>query len=155
MSTAFISYSTKDSHLALGLHSAMTMAGINTFLAEISIEPGERWSEVIFESLAKSDWVFFLASKNSISSVAVQQELGASLSHKKTIIPLLIDISPEELPQGIDKHQAIDVRSSPEKLHSVISKIAEKIKVDQFWAGVIVGAIVVGLIVLIAKSRSA
>lgn len=152
MSTAFISYSTKDSRLALGLHSAMTMAGISTFLAEISIEAGKKWSEVIFESLAKSDWVFFLASKNSISSPAVQQELGASLSHNKQIIPLLIDITPEELPQGVDKHQAIDIRSSPEKLHAVISEIAKKIKVDEFWAGVIVGAILVGLMVLVAKS---
>jgi hypothetical protein len=128
------------------------MAGIQTFLAEISIEPGKNWTEEIFDNLQKSDWIFFIASKNSISSAAVQQELGASLIQKKTIIPLLIDITPAELPGWVGNHQAIDIKSSPEVLHDAIAAVAEKIKVDKFWAGVIVGAIVIGLIVLISRS---
>ena len=152
MTAAFISYSVKDDHLAKGLYSAMTMAGIETFLAGISIDPGNNWTDTIFEKLNKSDWVFFLASKNSCNSQAVQQELGASLIQKKTIIPLLVDITPEELPGWVGNHQAIDLRSSPELLRKTIGQIAEKIKIDKFWAGVIVGAIVVGLLVLIAKS---
>jgi hypothetical protein len=132
----------------------MSMAGIETFLAGISIEAGEKWTEVIFSNLDKSDWVFFLASKNSCNSHAVQQEIGASLIQKKTIIPLLVDIPPEELPGWVGNHQAIDLKSSPELLHLAIAKIAEKIKVDKFWAGVIVGAIVIGLLVLISKSKT-
>ena len=72
--------------------------------------------------------------------------------HKKTIIPLLIDILPEELPGWVGNHQAIDLKSSPEVLHATISQIAEKIKIDKFWAGVIVGAIIIGLLVLMSKS---
>lgn len=151
MSSAFISYSVKDEQLARSLYSAITMAGIETFLASISIEPGSRWTTAIFKNLEQADWIFFLASKNSISSAAVQQELGASLVQKKTIIPLLIDISPEELPGWVGSYQAIDLKSSPEKLHDAISKIAEKIKVDKFWAGLIVGAIIIGLLMLIVK----
>ena len=152
MSSAFISYSVKDEHLARGLYSATSMAGIETFLASISIEPGSKWTDVIFDKLDTADWVFFLASKNSITSPAVQQELGASLMQKKTIIPLLIDILPEELPGWVGNHQAIDLKSSPEVLHATISQIAEKIKIDKFWAGVIVGAIIIGLLVLMSKS---
>jgi len=152
MGSAFISYSVKDERLAKGLYSAISLAGIETFLASISIEPGRKWTDVIFEQLEKADWVFFLASKNSVNSPAVQQELGASLIQKKTIIPLLVDIAPEDLPGWVGGHQAIDLKSSPEVLHEAISKIAEKIKIDKFWAGVIVGAIVIGLLVLIAKS---
>ncbi|UTW44159.1 toll/interleukin-1 receptor domain-containing protein [bacterium SCSIO 12696] len=152
MTSAFISYSVQDEHMAKGLHKMTSMAGIETFLAGISLEPGSNWTETIFKNLEQSEWVFFLATKNSVSSAAVQQELGASLVQKKTIIPVLIDITPEELPGWVGKHQAIDIKSSPELLHSVIEKIAEKIKVDKFWAGVIVGALVVGLIALVAKS---
>jgi len=151
MSSAFISYSTEDEHLARGLYNSTSMAGIETFLAPISIDTGSRWTNVLFERLEKSKWIFFLASKKSIKSPSVQQELGASLIQKKTIIPLLVDITPEDLPGWIGCHQAIDLRSSPEKLHASITKIAEEIKVDQFWTGVIVGAIVVGLIVLLTK----
>ncbi|GJM04468.1 MAG: hypothetical protein DHS20C09_04590 [marine bacterium B5-7] len=152
MNSVFISYSSQDSKLARGLFSAATMAGIETFLAEISIEPGKNWTKEIFDNLSDSEWVFFLASQSSIKSAAVQQELGASLAQKKILIPLLIDIPPEDLPGWIDRAQAIDLASSPEVLHLTISKIAEKIKVDKFWAGVIVGIIVAGLAILIAKS---
>ncbi|MFT6405919.1 MAG: hypothetical protein ACJAVI_005898 [Candidatus Azotimanducaceae bacterium] len=152
LTTAFISYSVKDEKLAKGLYSATSMAGIKTFLAGISIEPGNRWTETIFENLEKSDWVFFLASKNSCCSHAVQQEIGASLIQKKTIIPLLVDIKAEELPGWVGSHQAIDLKTSPELLHAAIAAIAEKIKVDKFWAGVLVGVIIVGLAVLIADS---
>lgn len=152
MSSAFISYSVKDENLARGLYSATSLAGIETFLASISIDPGSNWTDEIFNKLDKADWVFFIASKNSISSSAVQQEIGASLIQKKTIIPLLIDISPQELPGWVGNHQAIDINASPELLYTAIAKIAEKIKVDQFWVNVIAAAIVIGLLVLIAKS---
>lgn len=129
------------------------MAGIKTFLAEVSLEPGSKWTPVIFDNLKSADWIFFLASKSSTQSAAVQQELGASLIQGKTIIPVLIDITPAELPGWIGNHQAVDLKSSPETLRVKISQIAEKIKVDQFWAGLIFGAIIVGLIVLLSKSH--
>ena len=152
MTSAFISYSVQDEHIAKGLYKMTSMAGIKTFLAGISLEPGSNWTESIFKNLEESQWVFFLATKNSVSSAAVQQELGASLAQKKTIIPVLIDITSEELPGWVSQHQAIDIKSSPENLHAIIGKIAEKIKVDKFWAGVIVGALIIGLCVLVAKS---
>lgn len=153
MATAFISYSVKDEHLAKSLHTMISMAGIDTFLAGISITPGANWTDAIFKHLDEAKWVFFLATKNSIGSAAVQQELGASLIQEKNIIPILIDVNPEELPGWIGNHQAIDINSDPELLHQKIEAIAEKIQVDKFWAGVIVGAIIVGLGVLIAKSK--
>lgn len=152
MSSAFISYSTKDEALAQKLYSLISMAGIETFLASISIDPGSNWTDVIFEKLEKADWVFFLATKSACESQAVQQEIGASLIQKKTIIPVLIDITPEQLPGWVGNHQAISLKDSPEVLHATIERIAEKIKVDKFWAGIIVGILLAALVFLIAKS---
>ena len=152
MTSAFISYSAQDEQLAKNLYSATKLAGIETFLAGISINPGSSWTEEIFDHLEKATWVFFLATKNSISSPAVQQELGASLVKKKTIIPLLIDINPGELPGWVGAYQAIDLRSGPDVLHKTLEQIAEKIKIDKFWAGIIMGAIIVGLLVLVTRS---
>lgn len=154
MSSAFISYSVKDEEIAQNIYSLASLAGIDTFLASISIEPGSRWTEVIFEKLDKANWVFFLASKNSCESSAVQQEIGASLIQKKTIIPILLDITPEELPGWVGNHQAISLKDSPEMMHQAIESIAEKIKVDKFWAGVIVGILVAVLAVLLIKSSN-
>ncbi|MDD4957338.1 MAG: toll/interleukin-1 receptor domain-containing protein [Candidatus Omnitrophica bacterium] len=152
MVNSFISYAVEDKEMAEKLHYAMTRAGIETFMAGISIEPGERWTEVIFEKLREAKWVFFLASKISCDSKAVQQELGGALVQQKTIVPLLIDISPEELPGWIDRHQAIDIKQAPEKLHKAIENVAERIKIDKFWAGVVVGALVFLLILYLKES---
>lgn len=152
MSSVFISYSVKDEPLARSLHSIISLAGVETFLAGISIEPGSDWTREIFKNLEGAKWVFFLASKNSIKSAAVQQEIGASLAQRKTIIPILIDITPKELPAWAIKHQSLDINSSPEILHSLIERIAEKIQADKFWSGVIVGAIIIGLCISLNKA---
>lgn len=149
MTSAFISYSRKDEGIAKQLHRAMTCMGIPTFMAGISIEPGEQWTKKIFNSLKDANWVFFIASKNSCNSPAVQQELGASLIQQKIIIPILIDITPDELPGWVNRHQAIDPKQAPEILHKTLEVVAEKIKTDKFWAGVIVGALVIWLIFLL------
>ena len=143
MPSAFISYSSKDEEIAEILHRFLEQAGIGTFMAAVSIEPGKKWSEAIFENLSKATWVFFLATRNSCESQFVQQELGAALATDKTIIPLLVDISPEELPGWVDRHQAIDIRESPESFRTTIEKISEKSKEDKFWFGVIFAAVVV------------
>ena len=149
MTSAFISYSVKDEQIAEQLYGAMTRMGIATFMAGISIEPGKKWTQTIFNNLKSANWVFFIASKNACESQAVQQELGASLIQEKTIIPILIDITPEELPGWINRYQAIDPKQAPEILHKTIETIAEKIKIDKFWAGVTLGAILVILCCLL------
>ena len=151
MTSAFISYSAKDERIAAQLHHALRMAGIETFMAGISIEPGKKWTEEIFSNLKDAGWVFFLATKNSCASQSVQQELGASLVQAKTIIPVLIDIEAKELPGWVDRHQAIDFKKAPEQLHASIAKIAEQIKIDKFWAGFAVGALIVFFALLLRK----
>jgi len=53
MPNAFISYSSKDEELAMQLHGVLKIAGIDTFIAAISIAPGANWTEAIFENLNK------------------------------------------------------------------------------------------------------
>ena len=151
MHNAFISYSSKDEEIAMQLHGVLKMAGIDTFMAALSIAPGTNWAEAIFDNLAKANWVFFLATKNSCESQAVQQELGASLASKKSIIPILVDIEAEELPGWVDRYQAIDIHKAPEVLRSTIENISEKIKVDKFWSGVVIGALIIFFIMAVKK----
>ena len=151
MTSAFISYSVRDEEIARKLYNAMTRMGIKAFMAGISISPGEKWTKSIFDNLCASEWVFFLASKSSCESKFVQQELGGALIQKKTIIPILFDITPEDLPGWLSRYQAIDLKQDPEVLHNTIEKISEKIKVDKFWTGIIIGALVIGLIVFLKE----
>lgn len=156
MPHAFISYSSKDEETAEILHRVLETAGIDTFMAALSIEPGKNWSETILENLSKATWVFFLATRNSCESQTVQQELGAAVATDKTIISLLVDISPEKLPGWVDGYQAVDIRKSPELLRATIEDISEQIKVDNLWSGVIVTAIAVFVLMALEnKSRPA
>ena len=117
MSKVFISYSTQDEDIAQQIHCALDRVGAEPFLASLSLQPGVNWTEEIFNNLKSAEWVFFIATQSSCSSPAVQQELGASLSQNKNIIPILIDISPSELPGWVGKHQAIDARKDSGQLH--------------------------------------
>lgn len=146
MSSAFISYSTQDEALARRLYQALSNVGVKTFLASISIQPGMNWTQEIFNNLRASDWVFFVASKAACSSHAVQQEIGASLIQEKHIIPILVDIAPEELPGWVGQHQAIDARHGGERLSETIAAIGQKVREQKFWSGVILGGIAVALL---------
>ncbi len=146
MSKVFISYSAKDENIAKQLHGALSLVGAEPFLASLSLKPGENWTEEIFKNLKAAQWVFFIATKSSCSSSTVQQELGASLIQNKHIIPILVDISPSELPGWIGNYQAIDARKDAGQLHATIDAIGQKIRDDKFWTGVILGGIAVALL---------
>lgn len=151
MTTAFISYSTKDELLAQNIHASLEAVGVKTFIASSSIKAGEEWNDIIFQNLREAQWVFFLASKNSCASTAVQHEIGASLIKKKNIIPVLIDIDIEELPPWTKKFQAINIADGMEKLEPVFVNIAKKVRSEKFVAGIILGALAVGLICMVKK----
>ncbi len=142
MTNVFISYSSKDGKTASWLYSEMTKAGIKTFMADVSIKAGAKWSEVILSNLKSSQWVFFIASKNANNSHAVQQELGAALIQDKIIIPIIIDMEPEDLPAWIQGFQAIDIKKAPQKIYQTIREIAETIQNNKFLAGATIAIIV-------------
>ncbi|WMJ09633.1 toll/interleukin-1 receptor domain-containing protein [Nitrosomonas sp. sh817] len=154
MTHIFISYSSKDESIARQLYSAISGLGIEPFLASISLQPGSQWSKEILSSLKKAQWVLFLASESACQSQAVQQELGAAVISGKEIIPIILDIEPEQLPAWIKELQAIDIRNgNVEELREVLKGIANKIRWDQVTTALLIGAII-GVIAGVMLSRA-
>ncbi|BCK87392.1 hypothetical protein MIZ01_1170 [Sideroxyarcus emersonii] len=152
MTDVFISYSTKDSQIAQQIHTSLSLAGVKTFMAELSIDPGAKWSEEIIKNMRSSQWVLFLASKAAIKSPAVQQEVGAAIFSGKTVIPVIWEISPEELPAWAKEQQAVDMRNGNiESLQPIFHKIAQTVRSNDFMAGVVVAALFFGFLYLITK----
>lgn len=110
MIDCFVSYTMQDAPLAGFLQQQLESAGVRTFIAPIRIRPGARWSEEIRTRLDESSVVFFLASQAACRSPSVMMEIGAAWAKGKTIIPIIWDMAPEELPGWMKERQAIDLR---------------------------------------------
>jgi len=130
MPEIFISYSTKDSMAARNLYNFLSLAGVNAFLADISLKPGVRWKDDILANLKESKWFLFLATPHSCGSDAVKHEIGAALVLNKNLVPILIGIKPIELPDWVKDKQAIDA-NNPEQVQQFLTNLAAQIRSER------------------------
>jgi hypothetical protein len=158
----FISYSSADLELARFAHEHLKKQGLESFMAEISLQPGQRWSEAILSNLRASDWVILLASQKACASPYVQQEFGVALGStigaiggaSKTIVPVIWDMEPSKLPGWMSHFQALDLRKNLlTGIGPSLDEIARRIHAKKQQGALVVGALVAGLILLAASER--
>lgn len=146
MTDVFISYSTADERIARFVHDHMTAEDLRVFLASVSLKPGDRWTPEVFRNLNAAKWVIFLASRAACASPYVLQELGVALAGQKTLIPVIWDIRPAELPGWVNQHQALDLAGRTfEDLRSEVVEIARRIKQDKAKGLLAFGLLIAGL----------
>jgi hypothetical protein len=146
MPDCFISHSSNDKRLAGLVREELERHGVKTFLAPISLQPGERWSPAILENLRASNWVLVLASKAACSSAFVNQEIGAALLTSKTLVPIVWDVSPSELPGWLAQFQALDLRNATvAQLRQHVAAIAKRISQEKARGWLILGSLLAGL----------
>jgi TIR domain len=162
MPDVFISYSSADVALARFAYDHLKKLEVETFMAEISLQPGQRWSEAILSNLRASDWVILLASEKACASPYVQQEFGVALGStigaiggaSKTIVPVVWDMDPSKLPGWMSSFQAIDLRKNLlTGIGPNLDAIAARIHAKKQQGALVVGALVAGLILLAASER--
>ena len=112
MTEVFISYSIAEKKLAELIYDKAEKIGFEVFMASVSQKPGDLCTDTILDNLNEADIVIFLASKKACKSSYVQQEIGAAINDDKWLIPILIDITPEELPGWSKDYYAIDYRTA-------------------------------------------
>ncbi|RWY52328.1 toll/interleukin-1 receptor domain-containing protein [Mucilaginibacter gilvus] len=71
----FISYSFKDKVFARKLNEGLRLRGVSTFLWENDAPGGKPLKKIMSENIQRYDTLLFIASENSIKSVACQYEL--------------------------------------------------------------------------------
>jgi hypothetical protein len=146
MPDVFISYSTKDEELAQFVRNHLESGGLSVFLASISLNPGERWTPKIVEQLRGSEWVCLLASKDALASANVQMEAGAAIFGNKKLVPIMWNVSPDDLPRWISDYQGIIVNGATmENLGLQVAQLAWRIKADKTKGLLVLGAVVAGL----------
>jgi len=146
MPDVFISFSAADQQIAGFVHDHLEAQGISVFSAAVSINPGQQWTPQVFENLTSAKWVVFLASRAACASPYVQQEVGAAIVGKKTLIPIVWDMDVNQLPGWVAHYQVLNLNGKTfEDLKNEIIAIARRLKQDQMQGLVLFGLIFAGI----------
>ena len=119
--TIFVSYARADSEVALKLAGDLKTAGVNVWLDQLDIAPGERWDRAVEEALERSKRLLVILSPTSVGSDNVMDEVSYAIDEKKDIVPIMIERC--RLPLRMRRFQfidfAVEYTSSLKKLLSI------------------------------------
>lgn len=155
MPDCFISYCRADEKFATHVYKELRLHRLTAFLARLSLRPGQNWTEEVWRNLRGSGWFLFLASKKACKSAYVQQELGGALAAQKTLIPIVWDIDPSELPGWMNQKHALDLRGhSVEQIRQKIEELADEFRSRKTKGNLVALGVVGGLLLLAAATAS-
>lgn len=103
----FFSYSRADAKFALRLGEDLREAGMDIWIDQLDIPPGETWDEEIQKALENAACLLIILSKTSVESDNVLNEINYALETKKQVIPILIENDLRK-PFNINRLQHID-----------------------------------------------
>lgn len=122
---AFISYSNKDEEIAMRFREVLVVNGVDVWIDQLSILPGQRWQETIEAAIRSCSHIVVLLSENSIDSSEVEAEWGLGLSLGKTVVPILLD--DVALPYRLRSVQSLNLRAlGIEKVLSQLLRVLPK-----------------------------
>lgn len=146
MPDCLVIYSSHDQQLADFVASQLHAQDLEVSMAPLPTAPGDQWSVTVKQNLLSSAWVVFLASVEACKSTYVQQELGKALGASKRVVPVVWDMSPNQLPNWTSQYSVLNLRSiSFEDLKNRIKQIALQINQSGPIGLLILGAILFGL----------
>jgi len=105
----FISYSSTDHWIASKVREDIGKLGVEVFLDRREIESGDEIDEQIRRHLREADEILLLVSPAALRSHWVMMEVGAARMLGKRLVPILVNVSPNELPEPINRHLARDI----------------------------------------------
>ena len=105
----FVSHSSKDKWAARRVAKDIEELGHTVFLDEKDITTGESIDASIRTHLKSSEHFLILLSPASLNSQWVLLELGGALALEKTIVPILLYVGANEIPNAINLKLARDI----------------------------------------------
>ena len=94
----FISHSSRDQGLVISLANLLSKFGVEVFVAEWYLSPGQRLDDKVFGQIEKSDCVVALLTREGIRSNWVHEEIGYSLRSNRPIVPIVEKgVAPKDL----------------------------------------------------------
>jgi hypothetical protein len=147
----FLSHSSQDKNLVMALARLLEKFGVEFFVAEWYLSPGERLDKKVLDAIRGYDCMVVLLTPNGMRSNWVHQEIGAALQAGKPVIPIV------EKGTGAQDLAALNGREyieyDPHQPEQALTKAAAfvgslKPKKDRQQAALVAGAIVAFLLLL-------
>jgi tetratricopeptide (TPR) repeat protein len=104
----FLSYASPDENDAARIHEAIVAAGGSAFFSKRDITPGANFAERIREELQSARELWLLVTPNSLNRGWVLTEWGAAWALGMKIVPILLRVAPEQLPELLRSLQCVD-----------------------------------------------
>jgi hypothetical protein len=123
----FISYSHKDEELAKELRQLLEARDLKCFMSSMDIRSGDPWAEAIRDALVDAQELLLVITPDSIKSRWVMCEGGAGWALGKRMVPALLEVEPDLLPEPIKRHQAKKIDTATQR-ESLAKEIAERLR---------------------------
>lgn len=111
--SVFLSYSRDDANFAWDVALTLRELGIDLWMDQLDIAPGEHWDRAIHAALKECTHMLVVHSSSSFTSNNVWDEWSYFLNRRKPVVPLIIE--PVELPFRLERVQYIDFVNLPFK----------------------------------------
>ncbi len=124
----FLSYAAKDSEIARDLASRLTKNGLEVWLAEDHVYPGDNAHLKIGEALEDSDAMVVLLSPDAVKSPQVLNEIGFALGarqFKNKLVPVLVRPT-NRVPWILRKMQVIRAKRNLKETGKEIAKALKR-----------------------------
>ena len=130
MAKIFISYSSKDSALAMDLAHRFQKVGMNVFTDKYPGKGAKRgitpFIDRRLDNLRVSDEFVVLLTENAITDTQIGFEIGAALSLRKKITSIVVGVDAEKLPPPLKPQVSIQYA----EIESYLSKLKKKSRVS-------------------------
>jgi nucleoside 2-deoxyribosyltransferase len=112
----FLSHSQRDAALAQKIAHGLRDEGLQVWLPEEELLPGDNWAEGISRALDQCDSMIALLTPNATQSSNVQWEMGYALgnkAYKKRVIPIVVGDEAESLlPWILERFQVVRIKNA-------------------------------------------
>jgi hypothetical protein len=124
----FISYSSKDKHIADAVCNVLESEGIRCWIAPRDIRPGADWGESIIDAIYHAKTFVLVFSENANTSVQIKREVERAVNKGIPVIPFRVqDVMPaKSLEYFLSTPHWLDAFTPPMERH--IRYLADTIK---------------------------
>ena len=120
----FLSHSVKDAPVVKEITERLERAGLTTFLAPRDLPGGAVWTQELRDALASSRLGLLLLTPSSLGSDWVMCEVGALWALGKNIVPALIGVRPDKVPEILSTFQFREIGVPATQLEPLIADVA-------------------------------